>query len=208
MKLIALTGGLGMGKSTAADWLWKRGVPLVDSDQIARQVTEPGQPALAEIQAEFGALVMDAEGRLIRTELARWVFADPAARQKLEAILHPRIQREWRARAEQWRQGGCRLGVAVIPLLYETRGETSFDAVVCVACSAATQCRRLLTRGWSEAEIQQRIQAQMPVGKKMALADFVVWNEGSLELLDAQMTRIFQRWQEPDNLSTGRADCQ
>jgi dephospho-CoA kinase len=197
MKFIALTGGLGMGKSTAADWLRQREVPLVDSDLLARQVTEPGQPALAEIEAEFGAPVLDAGGRLRRAELARRVFADPAARQKLEAILHPRIQQEWRTRAQQWRQSGCGLGVAIIPLLYETRGECAFDAVVCVACSAATQSRRLLIRGWSAAEIQQRIQAQMPIGKKMALADFVVWNEGSLELLGAQMARIFQRWQEP-----------
>src|SRR5437899_8502578 len=95
VKTFGLTGGIGMGKSTAADLLRKRGLPVVDSDVIARQAVEPGQPALAEIRQLFGAEMVGDDGRLRREELARRVFADAESRRKLEAILHPRIRAVW-----------------------------------------------------------------------------------------------------------------
>src|SRR5262245_24685899 len=125
-----------MGKSTAADLLRQRGLAVVDSDVIARQVVEPGQPALAEVQRLFGAEIVGADGRLRRDELARRVFADIEARRGLEGILHPRIRAAWQAQLESWRAEGHPAAVAVIPLLFETDGAHHFDVTLCVACSA------------------------------------------------------------------------
>jgi dephospho-CoA kinase len=181
-----------MGKSTAEQWLRRRGVPAVDTDLLARQIVEPGMPALDEIQRVFGNEFIDAAGRLRRRELSRRVFSNPAARRQLEDITHPRIRELWRKQMELWRTQGRPLAVVVIPLLFETGAERELDATVCVACSAATQRRRLLDRGWIEAEIAQRNAAQLPIDTKIARAGFVVWSEGGLEVFEAQLNRIFQ----------------
>lgn len=190
MKTWGLTGGVGMGKSAAAQLLRDRGVPVADTDLLARQVVEPGQPALAEIQRVFGAEVIGPDGRLRREEMARRVFADPAARQQLEALTHPRIRERWRAQVAAWRAEGKPLAVVAIPLLFETGAEAEFDAVVCVACTAQTQRQRLRARGWTAEQIQQRLAAQWPVERKLALSDYVLWSEGGLEVLAAQLERI------------------
>ncbi|MCL5098180.1 MAG: dephospho-CoA kinase [Candidatus Omnitrophica bacterium] len=190
MRLIGLTGGIGMGKSAAVELLRQRGVPVVDTDIIARQVVEPGQPALAEIKAAFGLNVFAEDGRLRRDVLAERVFANPADRRRLESILHPRIRAVWQAEAEAWRAAGRELGVVVIPLLFETGAEKHFHATVCLACSPATQRRRLRERGWTDAEIDRRIRAQWPLETKIARADFVIWTEGSLSLHAEQLDRI------------------
>jgi dephospho-CoA kinase len=193
MKLCGLTGGVGMGKSTAADFLRARGAQVVDTDELARQLVEPGQPALAEIQTQFGENLVAANGQLRRDELARIVFADNAARRKLEAILHPRIRERWLAQTETWRKQNCKLAVVVIPLLFETQAESHFDKIICAACSAANQQKRLLERGWTPEQIRQRIAAQMPVEQKIARADFVVWTDGDLDAHTRQLERILAR---------------
>jgi dephospho-CoA kinase len=191
MKVCGLTGGVGMGKSTAAEFLRARGAQVVDTDELARQLVQPGQPALAEIQAEFGKKVIAPDGRLRRDELARIVFADAAARKKLETILHPRIRERWLAQIEAWRGENRALAVVVIPLLFETRAESHFDKIICVACSAVTQHERLLARGWTLEQIKQRLAAQWPVEQKISLADFVVWTDGALDAHARQLERIF-----------------
>jgi dephospho-CoA kinase len=193
MKVIGLTGGIGMGKSSSARIFGERGVEIVDTDVLARQVVEPGQPALAEVLAAFGREFAGPEGQLRRSELAQRVFADPAARQRLEDILHPRIRALWRAQVEAWRTEGRGLGVVVIPLLFETKAETELDTTICVACSAATQRRRLRERGWTTEEVQQRIEAQWPVEKKMERADYLIWTEAGLDVHAAQVERILAR---------------
>jgi dephospho-CoA kinase len=190
VKTLGLTGGVGMGKSTAADLLRQRGLPVVDSDLIARQVVEPGQPALAEIVQHFGAQMIDDRGRLRRDALARRVFADADARRKLEETLHPRIRALWQAQLDVWRAEGRPAAVAVIPLLFETDGARHFDVTVCVACSAETQRRRLQARGWNDEQIGQRIAAQLPVADKMLRADYVIWTEGPLAVHEAQLDRM------------------
>ena len=192
MKLLGLTGGIGMGKSTSARLLLARGVLVVDTDDLARQVVQPGQPALAEVLAAFGPEIAGSDGQLRRDELARRVFADPAARQRLEGILHPPIRALWRARVETWRAEGAPLAVVVIPLLFETKAETEMDATICVACSAATQRQRLLDRGWSPEQIQQRLSAQWPVEAKIARANYLVWTEAGLDVHAAQIERILR----------------
>jgi len=190
MKVFGLTGGIGMGKSTAERLLRERGVPTIDTDILARQIVEPGQLALKEIQSAFGNEIILADGGLDREALARIVFSNHAARQKLEAITHPRIQRLWQEQIECWRQENHPRAVVVIPLLFETAADALLDATICVACSSATQDERLAERGWRPEQISQRIAAQWPVEKKMARANYIVWSEGQLDVLAKQLERI------------------
>lgn len=185
-----------MGKSAAGRLLRDRGVPVVDTDDLARQVVEQGKPALAEIQAAFGPDVLAPDGQLRRDVLASLVFADPAARRRLETILHPRIRRLWKDQMEAWAAEGRPLGVVVIPLLFETAAEQELDRVVCVACSARAQRERLAQRGWSNEQIEQRVQAQMPVEKKMSLAHYVIWSEGPLDVHARQWDAVLGKFSQ------------
>jgi dephospho-CoA kinase len=193
MILIGLTGGIGMGKSTTASFLERLGVPVIDTDLLARQIVEPGQPALAEVQRAFGDSVVDSHGRLHRDQVARIVFADDARRRQLEGILHPRIRELWLAQVAGWRAERRPMGVVVIPLLFETGAEKEFDVIVCTTCSAASQRRRLEARGWSTTQIEQRIAAQWPAQKKMDLSRFIIWTEPPLEIHAAQVGKIVKR---------------
>jgi dephospho-CoA kinase len=193
MKLLGLTGGIGMGKSTAAEFLRSRGAQIVDTDELARQLVQPGQPAFGEIQTAFGKKIVAPDGRLRRDELAQIVFTDPAARKKLETILHPRIRERWLAQVEIWRKENCALAVVVIPLLFETRAESHFNKIICVVCSAPAQRKRLLSRGWTPEQIRQRLAAQWPVEQKISRADFVVWTDGALDVHAQQLERIFAK---------------
>jgi len=197
MKLIGITGGVGMGKSTAQTLLVARSIPIIDTDELARLLVEPGQPALAEIVAQFGKQFLDQDGRLRREALATLVFKDTQARGRLESILHPRIRASWTKQVEQWRQDGVALGTVVIPLLFETGAAPGFDRTVCVACSPQTQVRRLRERGWTDAQIQQRIAAQWPIERKLEASDCVVWTEGTLEVHAQQWDEILRRVVSP-----------
>jgi len=194
--VIGLTGGVGVGKSTCAALFAKRGFPVVDTDLLARQVVEPGQPALLEIQELFGRAIVGTDGHLRREELARQVFADCKRRRQLEAIVHPRIRERWLAQVESLRAAGRKHAVVVIPLLFETDAAPLFDTIVCAACSAVSQRERLEARGWKAAEIEQRIQAQWSIEKKMTLAHYVVWTEAGPDVLAAQVDRIISTWAE------------
>jgi dephospho-CoA kinase len=193
MKIFGLTGGVGMGKSTAAGFFSRHGVRVVDTDEIARRLVQPGQPALAEIQSAFGRNLLAADGSLQRDELARIVFASVADRKKLEAILHPRIRASWLAQLETWRKEDYALALVVIPLLFETGAESHFEKIICAACSPAAQHDRLAARGWSAEQIRQRIAAQLPVEQKIARSHFVLWTEGALTLHARQVDRVLGR---------------
>lgn len=186
MRLFGITGGIGMGKSTAGDLLQHKGLPVVDTDSLARELVEPGQAALLEILDAFGHDLADAQGRLRRDELAKRVFSNSDARQKLESILHPRIRAAWLDKVERWRTSGQTIGFVIIPLLFETSAASHFVATVCVACSEPTQIERLRRRGLATAEIWQRLRAQWPVPRKMEASDFVVWTDTSLQVHEAQ----------------------
>lgn len=190
MKLCGLTGGVGMGKSTAAGFLSQAGAKVIDTDNLARNLVQVGQPALSEIQKEFGPDIVSPQGDLKRDQLASLVFADRGARQRLEAILHPRIRAAWQAQVEKWRQEKCSLAVVVIPLLFETQAENEFDKIICVACSPSVQLERLLSRNWTEGQVRQRIASQLPVDQKIARSNYVVWTEGLSTVHQAQISRI------------------
>jgi len=179
-----------MGKSTCAAWFVDRGIAVVDTDTLAHQLTQPGSPALAEIASTFGSAIVDPNGRLDRRALAQMVFSDDVARERLEGILHPRIQELWLTEAEKWRAESRSTGVVVIPLLFETQAESMFDATLCVACSRSTQAARLVARGWTSEEAARRISSQMSIDQKMVRSDFVIWSEGRVEVLGEQLQRV------------------
>ena len=189
-RVLGLTGGVGMGKSTAARLLKKAGLPVVDSDDLAREAVQPGTEGLAEIADEFGEGFLKPNGSLDRDKMASTVFQDQAARRQLELIIHPRVRAVWENRIEQWREQKRPVGVVVIPLLFEVGLQDSFDAVLCVASTASTQRSRLRGRNWSDAQIAARIAAQMDIAQKMDLADHVLWNEGTPDQLGEQLNGI------------------
>ncbi|MGB0586812.1 MAG: dephospho-CoA kinase [Limisphaerales bacterium] len=189
-RVLGLTGGVGMGKSTAARLLKKAGLPVVDSDDLAREAVQPGTEGLAEIADEFGEGFLKPDGSLDRDKMASTVFQDKAVRKRLEAIIHPRVRAVWENRIEQWREQKRPVGVVVIPLLFEVGLQDSFDAVLCVASTASTQRSRLRGRNWSDAQIAARIAAQMDIAQKMDLADHVLWNEGTPDQLGEQLNGI------------------
>ncbi len=191
MIRIGLTGGIGCGKSTVARWLLDRGIPVIDTDDLARALVEPGGDALAAIVQRFGNGLLKPDGTLDRASLGRLVFSDPKARADLESILHPRIHRAWKERLEAVESQGRERAVVVIPLLYEKGYQREFDAVVAVACSVGSQRERLRQRGWNDTEIDARNAAQWPMQAKVEAAGKVLWSEGRLECLHEQLARVF-----------------
>lgn len=193
MIVVGITGGIGMGKSTAMAWLTARGERVCDTDALARDLVEFGKPALTEIVDLFGPAALDSVGQLNRPWLAKRVFEDVSARIQLEQILHPRIHQAWRTWLVQARQEGALRAFVVVPLLYEKGYEAEFDRVVCLGCSSGTQRQRLRERGWSDSQISQRNAAQLTADSKMTRADFVVWTEGLLAVHEAQWPAVIAR---------------
>jgi len=190
MKLLGLTGGIGMGKSTAAEILADEGCQVVDTDSIGRELVQPGEPALKEIERVFGQSYIGLNGEQKRRDLAELVFSNSEAKRKLESILHPLIRAIWKRKAAGWKSAQVRLGVVVIPLLYETGAEVEFGGIVSVACASKTQKERLLERGWNESEIRRRNVSQLSSEEKMNRANWVVWTEGSMREHRNQIKRI------------------
>jgi dephospho-CoA kinase len=185
MILIGITGGIGMGKSVSSTILEGLGVPVADTDLIARECSGAGTEGLEEIVREFGLEILKPSGELDRHRLAAAVFPDPGALSRLEAIA-----RRWRSQVSSWRDAGIRRAAVTIPLLFEKDYAAEFARVVCLACTWTTQQSRLRQRGWPDEQIEARNAAQMPVTEKMARADFVVWTEGSLATHRGQWERI------------------
>ena len=192
MLRVALTGGIGTGKSYVVRLLRSRSVPTVDADQLARAAVQPDQPAFAGLRARFGADVIAADGTLDRARLGRLVFADATARAALEALVHPPV----REAMDAWFQR-CRtftrplFAVADIPLLFETRRAGAFDRVVVVACDPAIQLQRIMARDGLPAEdARRRIAAQLPIAEKADRADAVITTDGSFAQTDRQVASL------------------
>ena len=190
MLRIALTGGIATGKSHVLDQFRKRGVPCLDADLLTHGVESAGTEATQAIAARFGD-VLAADGAVDRQKLAPLVFADPGARRDLEAIVHPAVYRAIAAGLRAFELlGGYPLAVVDVPLLYETGHAPDFDRVIVTACPPDFQIARLIERGMSDAEAQQRIAAQWPTEEKAARADFVIRTDGSVEETDEQVDTI------------------
>jgi dephospho-CoA kinase len=194
MRVLGLSGGIGSGKSLVAQFFRELGAEVIDADQLAREVVEPGQPALEEIKRTFGDDVLLADGRLNRPALANRIFGDPSARERLNAITHPRIRKRM---AEEVIKRAGRSGVLIldIPLLYESGRQDQVEKVIVVWVDRATQLARLMLRdGLSQREAQQRIEAQLPLDEKRERADQVIDNSGSPEQTRRQVEAIYRRY--------------
>ena len=180
--LIALTGGIASGKTAVAELFAKLGVPVLDTDQIARDVVAPGMPALGQLVAEFGIEILDAHGRLDRARMRERVFGDPAQRSKLEAIMHPAIREELARRSAA---AGGDYQVHVIPLLVETGRADAYDRVLLVDCPESAQIERLLARdGTSREQAQEILAAQASREERLNAAHDVIENTGTLADLE------------------------
>jgi dephospho-CoA kinase len=189
MFRVALTGGIASGKSMVAAELAARGAIIIDADVLAREVVEPGTPALAAIIDRFGEQVVT-EGRLDRPRLAQLVFADPLARRDLERIVHPAV----RVRAAELERaaGPDAIVVHVIPLLVETGQQRDFDLVVTVDVDHETQIQRLMARdGFTRAEAESRVAAQATRAERKIAAHVVVDNTGSVTQLREQIDALW-----------------
>lgn len=177
--LIALTGGIASGKSAVAENFAQLGVPVFDTDQIARDVVEPGTPTLAKLVAEFGSDILDASGRLDRARMRTRVFSDPPQRRRLEAITHPAIREELARRSAQARGP---YQIHVIPLLVESGRRHEYDRVLVVDTSEEEQLKRLIARDGSSLELAQQIlAAQVSREARLDAADDVIVNTGTIE---------------------------
>jgi len=186
---IGLTGGIGSGKSTVSALLAQRGAVIIDADRIAREVVEPGTPGLAAVAAAFGDGVVGPDGGLDRPALAAVVFADPEARARLDAIVHPLV----RARAVEVAAAAPPDAVLVhdIPLLVETGQASRYDLVLVVHADLGTRVARLVARGMTEHDARARIAAQATDEQRAAVADVVLDNSGTREELAAQVDRFW-----------------
>jgi dephospho-CoA kinase len=181
--LVGLTGGIGSGKSTVAERLVEHGVELIDADQIAREVVEPGKPAWKKIVEHFGEDVLDTEGFIDRARLGAIVFGDESKRALLNELTHPPIVNSIATQLEVLQAFD---GVVVIdvPLLVESGNDRGYEAVIVVAAKPDTQLQRLVElRGMARGEAEARIAAQSPLEEKLAIATHVIWNEGTLDEL-------------------------
>jgi dephospho-CoA kinase len=187
---VGLTGGIGSGKSEVAQRLAARGAIVIDADAIAREVVAPGTPGLAAVVAEFGDDVLAPDGSLDRAALARRVFADEGARRRLNAIVHPLVRAETARRFAAAPRDA--IVVNDVPLLVETGLAPSYDVVVVVDASPETQLRRLVEhRGMPATDAQARIAAQASREERLAVATYVVRNDGDLDDLDRQVERLW-----------------
>jgi dephospho-CoA kinase len=192
MLVIGLTGGIGSGKSTVAEALAARGAGVIDTDVIARELTEPGQSALAEIAATFGDALIGADGRLDRGALRARVFSDPDARARLEAILHPRIEQRM---LEQLAALDTPYAVLVVPLLFETRQHRLVDRVLVVDVPETTQRERVRRRNaLPDSEIDRIIASQMSRGERLGRANDILDNSTDRPALLAQVERIHRKY--------------
>jgi dephospho-CoA kinase len=186
---IGLTGGIGSGKSTVSELLAARGAVIVDADRIAREVVEPGTPGLAAVVEAFGEQVLAADGSLDRPALAAVVFSDPAARARLDAIVHPLVRRRSAELVAAAPAGA--VVVNDVPLLVETGQAASFDVVLVVEADPEIRVARLVQRGLTEDDARARIASQASDGQRRAVADVVLDNSGTPEELAEQVDRFW-----------------
>ena len=201
MVKVALTGGIAMGKSYVLARLKDRGGATIDADDIVHEALGPATPTTKAIADRFGSAFLKPDGSVNRALLAAKVFKDPEARQQIEAIVHPLVYET----IQKWFETLDRpLGVASIPLLYETGRETDFDFVVVTVCPPEMQLRRLLERDrLTEEEARQRIAAQLPAAEKAARGDFVILTDGSKTAADRQVDDLVAKLNKGSSGSWG-----
>lgn len=196
MKWIGLTGGIACGKSTVSRALQQSGIPVIDADEIAKEVVQVGSPGLRSVVTSFGQQVLGPDGSLDRRVLGKIVFGHPDLLNKLEGILHPLIRLETERRREELEKRGERLAVYDIPLLFETKAQDQFDYIIVVSCTKEQQKERLRRRNnLSETEIEERIGSQLSLSSKEKEADYVLFNNRDEQHLIKEIERL-KEWLE------------
>ncbi|HLZ51236.1 MAG TPA: dephospho-CoA kinase [Candidatus Acidoferrum sp.] len=191
MKRLGLTGGIASGKSAIAEMLRELGFHVIDADELGHTLMEPGRPAFSEIVKEFGEGVIDGAGRIDRRKLGEMVFADRRKLEKLNAILHPRVEEEMSRQFAEWEKEGVRDAAFVeAALLVEAGYQKKLDGLVVAWCKPEQQIERLLARGMSREEALRRIAAQMPSQEKLAHATVKIDCSGSLEETRRQVEEL------------------
>lgn len=189
MAIVGLTGGIASGKSTVADLFQRRGVPVIDADRVAREVTLPHSEGLQAIIDAFGKEILTEDGELDRRGLRQRIFGQPELRTRLEAILHPRIRQAMLAAAA--RLANPPYVLFVIPLLFETGQRDMVDRVLVIDCPEQLQIERSMQRdGIGEAETRSILAAQASRGQRLAIADDLIVNTGDLARLEQQVDRL------------------
>lgn len=192
MFTVALTGGIGSGKTVVAELFAKLGIPVIDTDIIARELVKPGKPALTEITHAFGREILSPDGDLDRAKLARITFSNARMRKQLEAILHPRIHTEVRSRLQKL---DSPYAIVVIPLLVETGQVESYNRVLVVDCDEAAQVQRVRERDHrSDEQINAIMQVQANRVERLSWADDIIENNGTLHELEQKVARLHQAY--------------
>jgi len=184
---IGLTGGIGSGKSTVAQLFAAHGVPVIDADEIGRALSQPGEPTYHDIVAHFGRDILKDDREIDRAHLRTRVFENPEERARLEAILHPRIRAEMRARAERASAAYC---LMVVPLLIETGQDADMDRVLVVDAPKEQQIERVMVRGLSREEVARVMRAQVGRETRLARAHDWIENDGDLAHLEREVDRL------------------
>lgn len=195
MRVLGITGGIATGKSTVTRILAELGAPSLSADAVARDVLAPGTPITQQVLLAFPACALPGTADAVdRRALSQLVFADPAARLRLQALTHPAIRAVLSPQIAVWQAAGEGTAAVEIPLLYEGGWETALNGVVVVICTEATQLRRLRERlGIDAAEAQRQIDAQWPLAEKAARADFLINTDGDLEDTRHQVRTLWSR---------------
>lgn len=193
MFKLGLTGGIATGKTTISNYLKTKGIPVLDADEYARKVVEPGTPGLTYIVNTFGKQVLQSDGSLNRKLLGQIIFNDMTARQKLNGITHPRIQQMMTDELQKLAKDKTPLVILDIPLLLENHNIAGADAIMVVTVPESIQLNRLMQRNnLTKEEAQRRIDAQMPLSEKEKLADFIVDNSGTIANTLTQVDKVIQ----------------
>ena len=195
MDVYGLTGGIGSGKSKVAKILEDYGVPVVSADELSRLVVSAGSDGLGEVVQAFGSEVLDERGELDRRKMGSIVFRDPARRQQLEAILHPRIRERFEQVLDALEKAGHPVAVYEVPLLFEKNLQSDMKATILVTASEATRVARVMERDQvTEGEVRDRIASQMPEAIKRKRADYIVENDGSVDELRREVRFMLERF--------------
>lgn len=194
--IIGLTGSIASGKSTVSDMLRKKGFPIVDADEIARLVVEPGNPVLLEISRQFGKGIINGDGSLNRGKLGERIFGNAKEREKLNGIIHPAIRREMLKQKDEWLLRGANTVILDIPLLFESKLQSFVEKIIVVSVTPEIQKERLIARNvLSQGEAEARIGSQLPLKIKEQGADAVLSNNGTLEETEKQLEKVLVGWQ-------------
>ena len=193
--VVGLTGSIATGKSTVVEWFKTKHVPVIDADQIAREIVEPGKPILMRLKETFGEAIIQKDGSLDRALLGQMIFNDDTLRQKLDGLMHPAIVKEMVARRDKYLNQNEPLIILDIPLLFEGGLTDLVDRIMVVYTTEPVQLERLMNRNkLSKQEATQRIKTQWSIEKKKALAADVIDNNGSIEETYQQCDALYQKY--------------